>query len=348
MTKLVGILGFNFDTNTGWGSVAHYLSDSLKNDYNVVKFDFNSDCNSFYNYGIFRLHNSYIFFKQNEKKLSKLDVLVCTAEVYLGILCFVKKKYPNIKIIFLGYGTYTYKPFMQFKFLNIFNKKLLSYVDEFYVTSKYSYNKIKEYYKGDLKLIHLGVDLRKYNILDDVKKEKAFIFVGAQKNRKGLNILLKSFKLLLNDFPLTKLYLVGTKSIKFLDLVKELNLDKNVIFTGRIDHDELIKLYNSSLCQVLPSLNLKYEYEGFGLVHLEANACGIPSIGTLNSANEDIIELGVSGFLVKQNNVDDTYEKMKLILDMSEKEYENISKSSYVHALKFTWDKTAKELLKND
>ena len=51
-----------------------------------------------------------------------------------------------------------------------------------------------------------------------------------------------------------------------------------------------------------PSISISNYFEGFGLVHLEANACGTMTIGTINSSNEDAIPKG-NGFLVEQNDV---------------------------------------------
>ena len=48
---------------------------------------------------------------------------------------------------------------------------------------------------------------------------------------------------------------------------------------------------------VVASRNSGSSYEGFSLVHREANSYGVPSIGSLNSGNEDAIDDGNSGFL---------------------------------------------------
>ena len=83
---------------------------------------------------------------------------------------------------------------------------------------------------------------------------------------------------------------------------------KESISTG-----QLVKKYQKAKINILPSQNENGHFEGFGLIHLEANACGTLSIGCRDSGNEDAIKNGY-GFLIPQKNHKELSSKIKEIL----------------------------------
>ena len=72
-------------------------------------------------------------------------------------------------------------------------------------------------------------------------------------------------------------------------------------FLGPLTRDELAWQFQRCTAHVLLSVYVQYYFEGFGLLRLEANLCGLLTIGTEGSANEEIIAEGASGFLVPIN-----------------------------------------------
>lgn len=88
------------------------------------------------------------------------------------------------------------------------------------------------------------------------------------------------------------------------ELVKELGIDKNVTFHGFIADDELPSFYNSNDIFVLCTREEadSTSVEGFGLVFLEAQACGIPVIGVRSGGIPDAIEEGNGGWLIEQDS----------------------------------------------
>ncbi len=131
--------------------------------------------------------------------------------------------------------------------------------------------------------------------------------VGMIKERKGIHVALKAFAAVVNRFPAAHYYIIGPQErsayfSRLERLIEELELRAHVTFLGEVSDDELIAWYRRARAFVLPSLSIGDHFEGFGLVHLEANACGTPAIGTWESGAEEVIVDGENGFLTPQDD----------------------------------------------
>lgn len=121
--------------------------------------------------------------------------------------------------------------------------------------------------------------------------------------RKGHQTVLDSLVRLkekgFDDF----IYLIvgdGPEKLNLQKKIKKLNLENYVKLVGFVPNDQLAKFYN--LCDVFvmtPFDSDKEDVEGFGIVYLEANACGKPVIGSKTGGVEDAIVDGQSGILIK-------------------------------------------------
>ena len=100
-------------------------------------------------------------------------------------------------------------------------------------------------------------------------------------------------------------------------------IDKNVIFTGRLPHDEVLSKMRDSDIFVLPSVG-----ETFGMVYLEAMASGCITVCTKGDGIDGIIKNGENGFLVapNSNNVKDTLLNIK---NLSAEELKSLHTNSF-------------------
>ncbi|MGD6873973.1 N-acetyl-alpha-D-glucosaminyl L-malate synthase BshA [Sutcliffiella horikoshii] len=165
------------------------------------------------------------------------------------------------------------------------------------------YNFIDErvYFKKDTQ------DLKtQYGISDD---EKVIIHVSNFRKVKRVQDVVKSFHLIEKQVP-SKLLLVGDgpEISVVCNLVKELGLTDKVLFLGK--QENLEDLYSISDLMLLLS-----EKESFGLVLLEAMACGVPSVGTKIGGIPEVIEDGKTGFLSDVGDVEDIAENAVRILE---------------------------------
>ena len=130
------------------------------------------------------------------------------------------------------------------------------------------------------------------------------LFVGNLDLRKGLHVLLAALcQLSSKDRFRWHLTVVGdnNKNIayakKMLELANQLKLSQNITWLGAVDDTTLARQYATHDLFVLPS-----QYEGFGIVYLEAMSFGLPVIASSAGAAHEIINTGENGFLVPPEN----------------------------------------------
>ncbi|MEJ2556291.1 MAG: glycosyltransferase family 4 protein [Anaerolineae bacterium] len=121
----------------------------------------------------------------------------------------------------------------------------------------------------------------------------------------------------LEDYPviLTIGRLIGGKgpALESLQaLAQERAVSDHVIFAGYVPDEELPAFYNAADLFVMPSRQMLEagEWEGFGIVYLEANACGKPVIGGRSGGTEDAVVNGQSGYLVDPESPEAVAEKI--------------------------------------
>jgi glycosyltransferase involved in cell wall biosynthesis len=132
---------------------------------------------------------------------------------------------------------------------------------------------------------------------------------GGIKSRKGTHVLIDAIARARQHVPDVQLVITGyQEDISYLkkiqQQIKQLDLESCVQLLGMIPESELIGWYQHADVFALPSLNVAGQFEGFGLVFLEAGACGLPVIGTTGSGVAEAILDGETGFLVPQNDAD--------------------------------------------
>ena len=140
------------------------------------------------------------------------------------------------------------------------------------------------------------------------ENEKVIIHVSNFRKVKRVPDVVRAFSLIRKHLP-AKLLLVGDgpEMTVVSRLVTELGLSDDVRFLGK--QDKLDELYSISDVKMLLS-----EKESFGLVLLEAMACGVPCIGTTIGGIPEVIEDGKTGFLCELGNVEEVANKALRIL----------------------------------
>ena len=151
-----------------------------------------------------------------------------------------------------------------------------------------------------------------------------FIYVGRIMQEKGTLELVKAFKSINSKYKNTKLLVVGgskglAKESEYLNKVNlEAKDNKNIVFTGQLNNNELVNYYKLANIQVVPSI----WNEAFGLIILEGVACNLPIIASTQGGIPEILE-DKCLYVHVNNLVDDLINQMSFCIEKYEKVREN-------------------------
>ena len=163
----------------------------------------------------------------------------------------------------------------------------------------------------------------------------------AQLYKKGMDILIQSWTEIVKENTNVKLVIGGGgKAVqKVVDWTKEYHVTDSVEFLGTLNRQQVVEQMQMCDCFVLPS-----RYETFGVVYIEAMACGKPVIAVANGGPDDFVK-DFNGMLIKPDVEELTGAINKMIKRLKGYDYyyeEEIS--SYIKNL-FSYDSIAGKLL---
>ncbi len=196
-------------------------------------------------------------------------------------------------------------------------------------------------YKADEKKINIiynAINKDKFKGIKKNGEQKVVLYVGRLSVQKGIDNLIKAFKIVSEKEDSALLYIVGEgpELPNLINLSIKLNLADKVIFLGRIPDEEIETLYSIANVFVMPSVS-----EPFGIVALEAIASNVPTIVSTQS--------GVSEIIRNTLKVDfwDTEQMADLILGVLDYNQINkeISKNAYRELENITWEKAAEKFI---
>ncbi|MBO3754985.1 MAG: glycosyltransferase family 4 protein [Candidatus Brockarchaeota archaeon] len=188
------------------------------------------------------------------------------------------------------------------------------------VNSKSTMSLVPRALRGKARILYPGVDVEvlekaMWELLKQGEGE-TILFVGRMVRRKGPDLLLKAFAMLLKDHPNAKLVMVGDgpflSSLK--DLARQLKLENKVEFTGALRGKALYSKYAECDVFAMPSRQTAIDVEGFGMVFLEAGFFGKPSVGTRTGGIPEAVLDGETGILVPQDDVNALRDALSLLL----------------------------------
>lgn len=185
-----------------------------------------------------------------------------------------------------------------------------------------------------------GINIEEVSQIKRGSTNYDIITVARLNHQKNIALLLSSLALLIKDLPKIKLAIIGDGPDRevLIRMTKSMNLEKNVSFLGFFkDKSDVYKTMKSSKLFVLPSI-----LEGFGMVIIEANACGIPAM-VVNSKWNASLELVKDERLIAENNAQSLALKMKQLLN-NPHEIKSLGLEARNRAEKFDWGNIVKSL----
>ncbi len=195
-----------------------------------------------------------------------------------------------------------------------------------------------------IRLIYAGVDPSLYKPAGT--KERKVLFVGRFIPNKGIDVLIEAMP------PDVPLHVVGNPyDQRYYEDLKQLAEGKNVVFRTGLSDAETIAEYSSASTCVLPAvIKNRYGTEAanvqlFALPLVEAMACETVPIATNLFAHPEIIEEGVTGFLVPPGDLATLRKKIEHVLSHPD-EAKTMGQRGRAEVLKrFTWDAVAQRCL---
>ncbi len=247
---------------------------------------------------------SYLRTLKNSIKTFKPDILHAHYATSYGLIGALTGFHPYL---ISSWGT----DVMKFPQKSGINKRLLKYnfkkADVLCATSNTIRSYINEVIEKKVEVIPFGVDLNDFKPkpVKSVFNENDFVVGSIKPLEKVYNIdvLINAFAKLSGKHQNLKLFIIGegTEEQKLKHLCNDLGIDKNVVFTGRVNFSEISNYFN--MLNVLVNIS---DYESFGVSVIEAMACEKPVIVTNVGGLKEIVENNTFGSLVQVGNVDET------------------------------------------
>ena len=209
-------------------------------------------------------------------------------------------------------------------------------------------------YKGDITIIPTGINLDKFykenHKETDVKKLKESLgikeddliisYVGRLGVEKKIDVLVKGHKEISEYYPKAKLLIIGPgpEEENLRKIAKEKNIEDKVIFTGRVQYEEIGLYY-----QIPDILATASDYETQGLTLVEALAASKPVVCLDDDSFKDVITEGFNGKFFKTK--EEYIEVIKGLIN-NPKHLEYITNNARGSSAKYSAESFASEILK--
>lgn len=254
-------------------------------------------------------------YQEITKNEGEIDIIHAHSAFWGGIsAAYLSKKY-NIPLVLTEHSSLKYAKYVKESYKK-FIFEAYEAADCLIAVGSGLRSELKEYVNKPVDIIHNMVDLDLFHVdknnVQDIAAQKEFKFFSCAflEEGKGIECLIKAFAKTFRGENVT-LRIGGDGSIKSLlsELIEKLKLEEQVKLLGALSREEVSLEMKKCDVFALPS-----EHETFGVVYIEALACGKPVIGADNGGAEDIID-EENGIIVKKKDVEDLAKALRRIKD---------------------------------
>lgn len=236
----------------------------------------------------------------------------------------LKWRYPKLKIVVMAHGIEVWPPVTGLK------RWLLLNADQVLAVSQFTRHKMLEngvapgrvlvlpncldpYFQPPAALHQPAYLLERYGLQPGQKVLLTIARLSAYEGYKGYDRVIESLPALLLEFP-DLLYILGGKydaleKERLDQIIDRLQLRHHVLFTGFVPDTEVLDHYRLADAFVMPS-----KKEGFGLVFIEAMACGTPAIGGDQDGSPEALRPGELGYTTNPDDPDDIVRTISTVL----------------------------------
>lgn len=203
-------------------------------------------------------------------------------------------------------------------------------------------------------VVHPGVNIERFNTnLDGADLRKKYVpdgslmllTVGRLPPRKGHDLVIRAMAKLRGHQPKLHYVIAGDgerdERPRLERLVAECGVGDSVTFTGNVNEADLPRMFAACDVFLMPNRIENGDVEGFGIVYLEAAACGKPTIGGKSGGVPEAVEDGKTGLLVSGNDVDELAAAITQLADSPQTRTEMGVAGRRRVVEQFTWDRAA-------
>lgn len=254
-------------------------------------------------------------------RYTRPDIVHIVAEPYVTLLPFLPRSLPPIVITV--HGTYAYYPHL---LKNPFKRHAADWLlragyaraSFFVCVSEYTKNFLLAHVQdvarpisgvgratSYIRVIPNGVDVQNAEMSQPKNAVAQFLFVGGVKLRKGVLEIVEAaaaYREVRGDTFHVSVVGSLTDEPWYVEQVRArieaLHLGSMVELVGPVSEERLAAYYRNADAFIMLNVTDGKEFEGFGLVFLEANAHGVPCVGAITTAAEEAIREGESGYRV--------------------------------------------------
>ena len=368
----VGILSVTIVPISGWGNITHEFCSQLerRDDISFTLYlprNENIPPDVPYAHRVTRVLPEFVgsFAGRNLLKLfpfwlskidlSEVDLIHSLVDFPYAVFAYRQAKKWRKPFLFSGQGTYSVHPFLRQPDRILFQQVYQS-ADAITVPSEYTKQRMLEASgtQREIRVLHNAVNYDRFQCPQDLTElrmrfgsgSKILLGVGALKYRKGFDILIKAFKLVQQEVQQSKLVIVGDGNSRDLqNLAEDLGVSQDVHLVGAMYGDELVKYFQLCDLYVHTPRVVNENFEGFGIVYLEAGACGKPVVAARSGGVPDAVLHNKTGLLVEEGNVEETAEAIIKILK-DEVLANQLGVAGREYARHHTWEWFCSEIIK--
>jgi glycosyltransferase involved in cell wall biosynthesis len=263
----------------------------------------------------------------------------------IDLIFELKKRYCNVKTSVVIHVIKYLNDFsirnkmMSFDSIGFRNKNLLNTcVEKYKINPSILYQCYSGLPEDFYKSINKNTVQRKFD--DNVF---SMAYTGLFLKRKYIESIIQSLNIIKDRINFTIDFIgEGDELSKMKNLIDSYKFEKKVLFHGRIPRDKVKEVLEKTQVFVMISIN-----ESFGLVYLEAMACGCIVVASRHEGFDGIIKDGINGFLCKAGDELELSQILLKINGLTTKEKKNISANAIDTVSVFTNENVSKEYLKN-
>lgn len=345
---------------SGGGNLTHELCMFLKGKvdftlllpHDEIRYDYTS-------YPVEYILPSYIFDTRTPKIFDYLffkykidaDIVHSVFEFPYAIIADKISRDNNIPLVIGLAGTYAVKPLLTFPD-NFFLKRAYNHANRMISISKFTAQMVMTHSKTKtpIDIIHCAVNFGRFSAnyrTDDIRNKfpnkKLFMTVGAIKPRKGHDIVLEALSLIKKERSDFHYIITGNneKRDSYLNRLDEIiekgNLKDNVTFAGSVSDEDMPRYFNAIDVYIHTPVMVNWNFEGFGIVYLEAGSAKKAVIASNSGGTPDAVIDGKTGIVVPESDVVSTANAIRKLIDNEELRMK-LGNTGYEYAKEHTWE----------